>query len=96
MAEVKSAVSGQVVRLNLQILSPNPGNYKADCWLRLVHDGKILWQEPRRVEVTGAFARTEEIKIPLPPRERGRFVLEAVLAHDRRELARVWTEWPVL
>ena len=96
LTEVKSAVSGQVVRLNLQILSANPGNYKADCWLRLVHDGKILWQEPRRVEVTGAFARTEEIKIPLPPRERGRFVLEAVLAHDRRELARVWTEWPVL
>lgn len=96
LTEVKSTASGQVVRLNLQILSTNPGSYKADCWLRLVHNGKILWQEPRRVEVAGSFARAEEIRIPLPSGEKGRFVLEATLAHDRQELARAWTEWPVL
>ncbi|MCL6614066.1 MAG: hypothetical protein K6U03_05555, partial [Firmicutes bacterium] len=88
----KEAAAGQVVTLSLSILSVNPGTYQADCWLRLVHNGKILWQEPRQLELAGAYSRTETIKVPLPPGESGRLVLEATLAYEGHELARAWTE----
>lgn len=92
MPAAKSVASGQVVSVDLQVLSVNPGAFMADCRLRLVHNGKLLWQEPRRLELSGAYSTKYKIEVPVPPGETGRLVLEATLLHGGRELAQTWTE----
>lgn len=89
------AKAGQVAQFTLQVLATNPGGYNADCWLRLVHNGRVLWQEPRRLKLNGAYSARETIKVPVPRGEHGRLVLEATLAWDGKPLAEAWAEMEV-
>lgn len=88
----KNVARGQLVPLDLTILSLTPGSFKADCWLRLTHNGRTVWQEPRRPVLNGAYSHVEKIKVPLPAGTAGRFVLEAALMVEGKELARAWKE----
>lgn len=84
--------AGKTAVAQLHLLSVNPGAYGADCWLHLVQNGRILWQEPRRPKLNGSFFVKETIKVPIPPGARGRLVLEAALVHRGEELVKAWTE----
>lgn len=83
---------GQTALAQLHLLSVNPGTFGADCWLHLVQNGQILWQEPRRLKLHGSYSTKEAIRVPIPAGARGRLVLEASLVQQGEELAKVWTE----
>lgn len=71
-------------------LSVNPGRFEAECTLCLTGSGKVLWQEVQTMALSGAVEK--KVEVPIPADASGRLVLEAVMTHDGREVARSWVE----
>jgi hypothetical protein len=86
------AIAGEDIPVNLQAMAVNPGNFKARCQLRLVHNGKILWQQSMPLEFYNLYA-VNTFNLPLPREEHGRLVLEAALfSQNGGKLAESWLE----